>query len=41
MLGMSIVMFAMIGAEIKPSAAYWVCFALYCADWLLYALFDD
>ena len=28
---MSIVLFALIGAAIKASTAYWVCFGIFCA----------
>ena len=28
---MSIVLFAIIGAQINAGAWYWICFALYCA----------
>lgn len=28
---MSVVLFALIGAQINAGVAYWICFAVYCA----------
>ena len=37
---MSIVLFAIIGATIEASAAYWICFGIYCAIKVVKAIVD-
>ena len=35
---MGIVLFAIIGAQIRAGVGYWICFALYCAFRLIKAI---
>ena len=38
---MQIVLFAILGAKIHAGAAYWICYSVYCAMKLVFALMDN